>query len=299
MNPQQPDPRFHVQKFNPGESPHAPPTPASAPYPTSPYMPPNPNGSPYPQDPHTPPGQVATGPQLQNPSSKPGKNRFTIVVGSVTSVITLLSALLGLFQYLGTTNLPFLGFIHPSEVTILDHARSANIQDAHCIISGSYPFNGVTVTLTGAQDYTSNPNRTYILLTISSPTKTFTDEVVSDVATNTEYDKSSAFYNDNLWHKEPISSLFVPVGSQDLKSLFDLSNPKYVGRETLEGRDTYHIQGFADANKRVTKDIWFKVDNYYPAKIMISGEIMTTRDFTSWDTGTTISLPPGDQVAAG
>jgi hypothetical protein len=199
----------------------------------------------------------------------------------------------------------------PNVQTILQRVQQAKYNDATFTLNFTGSFSGTTSTGTGNGKITKNPERADISLTLSVSGQQITVESITDKATNAAYTKISGLdlpgFDGSKWTKTDLgsssSSLFDTSQITDFSK--DLKNLKLVGNDTVDGTKVWHITGTSTAGgQNSTIDMYVTQDgNYYPKKVVVtstgSAAGTFTLDFTSFNTGITISLPPADQVQNG
>ncbi len=209
---------------------------------------------------------------------------------------------------------------HPTVQSILTSAQAAHFKDAEytvtLTISGSSGGQNVSVTGTGNGKATSNPQRSDVTINVSVAGVSLNEEVITDGSNvYTKTTGATKWTKTTATSTDPTSSLTNPT------SLFgpsSLQGASLVGVETVNGVSSYHLHGTVPASTLgsaagsgtgdLTSDVWFRTDNYYPVKLVITSTGSTSGssagtysvsiiiNFTSWDTGVTIQVPPASQV---
>jgi hypothetical protein len=173
---------------------------------------------------------------------------------------------------------------------VIDNARNAPLTDA----SGTITIGGI---LPGSGTFllTKNPSASTYTTTSSFSTggtpTTITTVTIGKVTYERKTPPSTA-----PWTKTTNPSpRAVPV----LSELFmPYTNPTLVGRESVNGRDSYHLkQTVPNSLGSETYDIWIRADTFFPSKQVhtfpLIGGLVTSHTllFTSWNAGETISPP--------
>jgi len=176
----------------------------------------------------------------------------------------------------------------------------------------------VSVPATGNGIITANPSRTYSKVSLNLLGTTIDTEIITDGSTS--YTKNGGA---TVWTKSTgnssSSSLFGATGN-----FLDISiqNPVLVGHTMINGVDTYHISGKvittptagSTTPDTTSEDLYIRTDNFYLDKISSVTTSTTsilptggagsntpttltiTVQFSDWNKGTKIDLPPSDQV---
>jgi len=173
-----------------------------------------------------------------------------------------------------------------------------------------------SVTGAGSGKITTSPKRADVALNIDAGSLQIPVEVLLDADSSTIYLTSpyvSAILGGNgAWVKLSLggggsggSSVGgFSAGDFDISQVLDftqLVNVSLAGSESLSGIPVYHLKG-ADAptGKAATVDLYVRQDTYTPVRailhinLFITGDL--TLDFTAINGGTSIALPPADQV---
>jgi hypothetical protein len=208
------------------------------------------------------------------------------------------------------TSVPATGTVTVSAQAILDQAEHAALKDTSFTIaasaggaSGPVPSNVATVNGQGA--LTTSPHRTKIhfsaigLFGISAPADVIIDEHQNVYAQVPPL---------NQWVKVDPSQLQVQLGTLEILNYNQVHNPVVIGAETVNGQQTWHVQGVNLAQSAGTarrlEDVWVRRSDFYPVQIQIhtvpdlKGTPTTDNrvlnvmlQFQQWDTGITIDLP--------
>jgi hypothetical protein len=204
----------------------------------------------------------------------------------------------------------------PSAQTILHKVQQAQFKDATFSLSFTGSFSGTSGTGTGTGKITKHPERSDISLTVPVEGQPVTLEVITDVATSSEYSKITNSpipgFGDQ-WIQSPLGSSSTSSSlvdtSQITSYLNGLTNVRLVGSETIDGTAEWHIKGTTtqstatQSGESGTTDLYVTKDTYLPKKVVetVTGSAAGTFTllFTAYDTGITINLPPADQVQSG
>jgi|SRR5579883_2001071 hypothetical protein len=193
-----------------------------------------------------------------------------------------------------------------------------------------------TANATGKE--TLKPRRSQMDMTMALEGQNMTTSVIVDFATSTGYLKmsglSALFGNSgDKWYK--ISYGALGSFGADTSMYMDYSKLKdatLVGSETINGVAVWHLRAKEDFNQSLpgatgatgttgatgasnstsnlnaTVDYYFRKDNYRPVKVVIAVsdtlsnlgtmKLNTEMDFTSFNTGVTIALPPASDVTS-
>jgi len=202
---------------------------------------------------------------------------------------------------------------------IISRAEAAHPNDAtftlKLAINGSASGTTINTTFTGDGTETSSPTRSDIKLNGSFLGTAVVIETITD-GTTTYTKTTPSSTGDNKWSKSTGDS--SDNINPDATSFFaGMKTPKLVGIEQINGHATYHISGTAvlptttpttsSTSGTGTEDVWVRTDNFYPAKLSlqgsgssflgVNGSANLEIDFTKWDSGVTIALPPPSQVS--
>jgi len=210
----------------------------------------------------------------------------------------------------GTTVIPTTTATAPDAHTILDRAEHAALKDTSFSItataggaSGPVPSNVATVSGQGA--LTMSPHRTKIhfsaigLFGVSAPADVIIDEHQNVYAQVPPL---------NQWVKVDPTQLRLQLGTLEILNYTDIQSPVVIGAETINGQQTWHVQGVVLAQSAGTarrlEDVWVRQSDAYPVQIQIhtvpdpAGTPTTDNrtlnvmlQFQQWDTGVTIDLP--------
>jgi hypothetical protein len=185
----------------------------------------------------------------------------------------------------------------PTAQQILTKAQSAHLTDETFTLTVQGTSNGTTLSVTGSGKATENPARVAMSLSTEvSGTTVALDEVI-DGATSTSYTKitAPASLATDTWTKTTSSS--GPISGSDLQVLTQyskISNPKLIGKEQVNGVDTYHIQGDVSGGSG-TIDVYIRQSDYLPAKMALHSTGDAAIDvaiiYTAVNTGISIDLP--------
>ncbi len=182
----------------------------------------------------------------------------------------------------------------PTALQVIDRARTAPLTDATGTITIS-PFLGGS---SGTFLLTRNPSASYYQTTSPlSSGSTTTSITIGNMTYERRTPPSTA-----PWKKTPGSSpIVVPVLTQLLSPY---TNPTLIGREGVNGRDTYHLKQTASSSLgSETYEIWVRADNFFPSKQVhtypLVGGITNTATllFTDWNTGEAVNTPATSMVA--
>ncbi len=197
----------------------------------------------------------------------------------------------------------------PNATTILMRVQQAKFQDAAFTLSYSGSFSGANSTGSGIGKITTNPRRADVILNLTVSGQQLTIESITDAATNTEYAKISGLdlpgIDSSKWIKTALgsgSSTALVDTSQIAGYGKNLSNVRLVGTEVVGGVKVWHLTGTSTqdglsgtVSMYVTQD-----GHYYPKKEVVTttgaSAATFTLDFTSFNTGITISLPTASEV---
>lgn len=209
----------------------------------------------------------------------------------------------------------------PSASSILDKAKNPGWKDATfnftSKVQGASSLGPVTSSETGNGKLTTNPQRSDITFSgttsVGSTQAPSSGEVITDGTT--AYIKTAG---QTMWTKLSSADVQNSAGGAaagaGLTSLTNLKNIQFVGAETINGVGTWHVKGDTSGSASAsgisgtvtgTVNLWVRQDNFYPVKIVVhqdvtssqgNGTVDETVQFTSWDTGLTITPPPADQV---
>jgi hypothetical protein len=198
---------------------------------------------------------------------------------------------------------------------ILQNADHATISDMAFTLSGTENISGTTGSITGSAKVTKSPARVEMTITIPYTGTQLSVSFIVDAPTSTVYIKfgpNALGVPSNVWYKDSttgtLGSSFASIGSQltSPTNYTNLQNPTLVGSETINGVAVWHIRGTdssgstptagATSTSGVTDDLYLRQDNYYPVKVVITGDgANLTVNVTSVNTGITITLPANAQ----
>jgi hypothetical protein len=166
---------------------------------------------------------------------------------------------------------------------IVDKATKSDLKSAEYTVEVKLTIGGQESSGTGKGKFTKSPPRTAIDLTVVVSGISVTTSLVAD-------DKYTYTKNptNGTWSKTPLSSTDSDIAS------YDLNSPTLVGKETVNGIETYHVKG---TNKQgIEREFWFRTDNFYPLKgtIIPTAQLPMTGNiiYTKWnDPSTSIEIP--------
>jgi hypothetical protein len=191
----------------------------------------------------------------------------------------------------------------PTAAMILQQAKQAKVTDATFTMTLNGTTSGTTFTGTGSGKLTTNPSRSDITFNLTAAGLQIAFEMITDDATNTTYTKytSPAILASDKWTKAASGAGGSPVDTSSFTNYGDLANVTLVGKDTVNGEAVWHLKGSSSsASTPGSGDLYIRQDNYYPVKFDIQSTGATSGDitlvFTAVNSGTTISLPPADQV---
>jgi Zn-dependent alcohol dehydrogenase len=204
----------------------------------------------------------------------------------------LLTALLALGACSGPGGASATATATPNAQTILQKVKAGNYKDGAFNISLSGTVSGTAFTGTGTGKFTTSPSRASLTLMAPISGQNVAIDIITDGSTNTAYIKVPLL--SPKWSKASSASAGIGAGSV---GSFNLQNAKLLGTEQLNGVTVYHLQGQDASSVGATDDLYVRQDNYQPVRYTIkSATTSATIDFTSFNTGVTIALPPPDQV---
>jgi hypothetical protein len=205
--------------------------------------------------------------------------------------------------------------------TILQRAAQASFRDVTFTYSNTVMTDGKAVQTTGSGALTATPRRMqYKLQTprtvpCAPNTDLLTVEILRDDANHHVYSRQGHSMD---WRTCQVANIlsgwetaeYIPpqVSDVDMTGLSQLPSPdlavaKYVGDETVDGANVYHLRVERSytsdgavgtpAAATVTTDLYINRETARPAKIVrrASQGDATTLTFTAYDTGVTIDLP--------
>jgi hypothetical protein len=219
------------------------------------------------------------------------------VIAAVASLVTFAIAVIG-FAW---TVHPF-GIFSPTYTAnqIIQKAKSAPLQDATgtAIVTDS-----AGDSASGTFTFTNNPSAYYwhLISTTGGVTKSVDYVSAGGYTYERQYQGATAPAGIK-WTVSASGSNVVSVRSLN-DTYTPFTDPTLVGKETVNGVDTYHLQQvIQETNDTVTADLWVRQDNFYPAKqvdMIASGAASETISitYTDWDTGQKINAPPAGDVA--
>lgn len=197
----------------------------------------------------------------------------------------------------------------PYAATILQRAQSAQYNDAKFTMNMTTTTAGTSLTFTGDGKITKSPDRIEITMSTSISGQSITFDIIGDTASNTGYFKLSGItlpgVNSSTWYKSSggssAASALSPISASTFSQLSQLSNAKLLGTEQLGGTSVWHLQGTSTVSGTATTvDMYVRQDNYRPQRIVAQSTGTTplnmTINFTGYNTGLTIPLPPASQV---
>ena len=226
--------------------------------------------------------------------------RFGIFTGALMALTLMSMAVLaGCSGTAGSTT--------PTAQAIINAAKSQTWKDATFKFTINVTSSDATGNSTGTGTVTTNPQRSDIHATTSSSLGNQTDEVITDGTT--AYVKTPT---QSKWLKVTgTPSSLSGVGGVSPTSPVNfgsLQNVTFVGAETVEGFNTWHVKGTTAqtvSGKTVTSnvDVWVRQDNNYIVQVKshsvesgATGAVDTMITFTKWNTGVTITPPPANDV---
>jgi hypothetical protein len=194
----------------------------------------------------------------------------------------------------------------PSAQQILQRASAVSINDAAFTFSGTVTSAGQTTNISGSGKFTKSPARFEMQISGTFSGIQISPTFIVDAATNTVYIKfgpNSLGISPDVWYKGAATGSlgsFASIGSEIAGSAgySSLTNVTLVGTDTVNGVAVWHVRG-TDKNG-ATDDVYVRQDNYYPVKVIVSGNgTNLTITFTSVNTGVSITLPTQTQPFPG
>ncbi len=180
----------------------------------------------------------------------------------------------------------------PSAQSILQNVSKGSYKDGAFTITISSSADGTAFDGSGSGKFTTSPSRASMTISATIAGQAVEIDVVSDDATSTTYTRIPLL--STQWTKSSSDSSGFGTGSL---GSFDMTNPTLVGTEQINGVNVYHVQGQDTTDTTATDDLYARTDNYQPVRFSVkSTGSNATIDFTSFNTGITIDLPPTDQV---
>lgn len=234
-------------------------------------------------------------------SHKPAEygRHFLTAIGIL---LGMAGVLLTLLQFTGVSHIGLLSHvIHPGADQILQNARNATYHDMSCIHTEVYLNR--PGTWPGVCTFTSNPERAEFRFDIQNP-PTDSFYMLFDVTSTAVYAKDPNHPN---WVKGPpdcqTGMPCPPAFLASLPSLYDVTDPQFVGVDSIHNIDTYHIRGNLQSpmlSSPAVEDIWLAQDDYYPMRLVVHDATIAganippatyTLYFTGYNQGVTITLP--------
>jgi hypothetical protein len=180
----------------------------------------------------------------------------------------------------------------PSAQGILQSVKNGSYKDGAFTITLSGTSSGTTFDGSGSGKFTTTPGRASMTITANVSGQQVEIDIVSDDATSTTYTRIPLL--SDKWTKAASDSSGFSTGSL---GSFEMTNPTLVGTEQLNGTSVYHITGTDSTDATATDDLYVRTDNNQPVRYSVKSTGSTaTIDFTSFNTGISIDLPPADQV---
>ncbi len=196
----------------------------------------------------------------------------------------------------------------PSAAQILQHVSAVSIKDMAFTFSGTETAAGQSLNLSGSAKLTTTPARVQMQITLPYSGAQLSMQFIVDGATNTVYANfgaNSLGLPTNVWYKGTATGTlgsFSSIASQltSSTSFSGMTNATLVGPDTINGVAVWHLHGTTTGSSTPatgttgteTVDAYFRQDNYYPVKGVITGNgLNLTINFTSVNTGLTITLP--------
>lgn len=190
----------------------------------------------------------------------------------------------------------------------------------------------VSETMSASGEETLHPRRSQLDMTLALMGMNLTDTVIVDYAAQTGYIKMTGLggmsgVESGKWYTMSFASLGGLGADTSLYMDYSkLKDAKLIGSETINGVAVWHLRANEDMSQAVpgasgatsssaasdsvsgtaTLDYYFRQDNYRPVKVLLEssdtmsglGTITTNgeMDFTAFNTGVTIALPPATDV---
>ncbi|MFI5273425.1 MAG: hypothetical protein ACHQ4H_10385 [Ktedonobacterales bacterium] len=185
----------------------------------------------------------------------------------------------------------------PDAASILHAAQAIQINDAAFTITLNVSASGSTVSGTGNGKITRSPDRAELDLTLNTAGQQVGFNEIVDGTSKSAYVQIPSL--SPKWTKT--SSNAAILGSSEITSFSQLQNAKVIGVEQLNGSAVWHLQGTDTVQgETATVDLYVRQENNYPARFKVHGSGTTpldlTIDFTSINTGVTISLPAAGDI---
>jgi outer membrane lipoprotein-sorting protein len=182
----------------------------------------------------------------------------------------------------------------PDAQSILQKVQAGSYKDGTFTITLSGTSSGTSFTGTGSGKFTTSPGRASMTLTATVSGQQVEIDIITDDTTSTTYTRIPLL--SDKWTKASTSSSGFGAGSV---GTFNLQNATLLGTEQLNGVTVYHLQGQDTTDAGTKDDFYVRTDTYQPVRVVAkSSDSSATIDFTSFNTGITIDLPPASQVQA-
>ncbi len=224
----------------------------------------------------------------------------------------------------------------PTAASVLRQAQTAKITDLSFTATGTFASSlgailggqsadgaslsfqaDVTGTLTTA------PQRAHLALALGQQ-QGVAVEIITDAASQTGYVRLPVLAQVGLdtgqWIAVPLDGLASYLDTSIFINFEHLTKATLVGSETIQGVAVYHLRGAQQLQAGIgsaTEDFYVRQDNAYPVRVSIQSAVTTPTQatdgasagsrpaatvkviitFTGVNTGSTIALPSGSQVA--
>jgi hypothetical protein len=230
------------------------------------------------------------------------KFRFILTIGIVTFIL-LLSACGSSSNNTG---------LSPQALAadILSKARAKTPFAAKYTATLQSIVKGEAIGINMTVEYTSKPIVIHTLVATSSgSTSTIVETISTNDATYVKLAGSDKWIKSPAMASVDISSLKT---TQYVKNI-GAGGLKYVGKESLNGKDVYHLRGDISSTSDVsdtmspdsgTADFWITADKYYLIKLEAPGkdkdknEVKVNVLVSAWDDDVKITLPDSKDIAA-
>lgn len=195
----------------------------------------------------------------------------------------------------------------PTLSTILQKAQKATYKDTTFTMDLKATTSGQAFTGKGNGEETTTPKRVKFILTLSAGGLSLDTTTIYDNASGASYTQIKGLpgTNPNTWSKSSSGASIVDIASPNaLVDFSKVQNAKLVGTTTKNGVAVWHVSGnYTQGTTAANIDAYIRESDYLPAEEVVSSTGSTasdiTIDFTKYNSGITIDLPPASSVTGG
>lgn len=194
----------------------------------------------------------------------------------------------------------------PNVTTIVQKTSTAitSIKDATYNLKMNLSTDGSSIDATGNGTMTTSPKRLQMTLNLTLSGISATETLIEDDATGTTYTQGPGVPAGKWQKTSSGASLTGAADPTQISDLSSLANAKLAGTTTKNGQTVWHITGTETQDGATANvDAYIRQADYLPAEVDMTTTgtlaMTITMDFTKYNSGVTITLPPASAVVAG